>query len=70
MSKIEEAIKRHNLKGRTAEAVRLYLSGEVRSKSKAADLVGIHRSVVVRAVQRLVVTHPCPCCGADIEELQ
>lgn len=67
---LEEAnamVASYNLSGRTARAVRLFLSGVCESKRNAALVAGVCDTAVIRAVSRMEsVTRRCDCCGHDL----
>ena len=51
-------------KGRTAEALFMYLTGEVKTRATAARAAGIDRSLVTRALKQLgIQPTTCPHCG-------
>ena len=65
-----KAIDQYNLRGETARAVRLFLSGICKTKAEAADQCGIERSLVTRALRRMTITRTCSCCGQEIRQVE
>lgn len=61
------AVEAFNLSGGTARAVRLYLTRITESRNQAAQAVGVHQSLVTRALRRMTATVTCGCCGHPVK---
>lgn len=68
-TEVDAVVAKYGFRGSTARAVRLFLTGICKTRYEAAQVAGIDRSVVTRAIQRVMVTTECPTCGHPITKL-
>ena len=63
------AVESYRLSGKTARAVRMFLSGICETKTEAAREAGGDAALVSRALGRMTVTRRCDCCGQNVADI-
>ena len=64
------AVVQYHLRGGTARAVRLFLSGICKTQAEAADQCGVDRSILSRALRRMTSVRTCSCCGQAVRQVE
>lgn len=63
------AVEQYNLSGKTARAVRMFLSGICPTRNQAALEAGVSATLVTRALNRMTLSAECSCCGHPIKTI-